>query len=220
MALTAYRYYRIRMINSLPGSGYWTVNTIQLFSDAAGTGTNLATGGGVTATASSSYSGRPASNAIDGNNSTAWSSANGDPNAWLQIDLGSPAVVRSLRLWSDTAGGYVAVKGFELLASSDGDVFTTLVQFPTHNPTGVVVTNALFLFDIHVAGTSVLDDALPASRVLVYDWTSGALITAPVVSPSGAWEVRFGSPFEVLVVHLGPSGYRPLADGPITPVAG
>lgn len=53
--------------------------------------------GSASATASASLSDSPASNVLDGNLETIWSSGSG-PEQWIHIDLGNPATVSAIRL--------------------------------------------------------------------------------------------------------------------------
>ena len=77
---------------------------------------------GKTATASSSESvGFPASNAVDGNFGTRWSSAFSDPQ-WLQIDLGATATVSSVLI--DWESAYA--RSFSVKTSSNGSAWTTI----------------------------------------------------------------------------------------------
>ncbi|MEV8508151.1 DUF1996 domain-containing protein [Actinoplanes sp. NPDC051475] len=77
---------------------------------------------GRTATASSTESAAfPASNAVDGNAGTRWSSAFSDPQ-WLRVDLGGTATVSSIVL--DWEAAYS--KTFNLQISADGSTWTNL----------------------------------------------------------------------------------------------
>ncbi|MFC9324596.1 discoidin domain-containing protein, partial [Kitasatospora sp. NPDC057015] len=51
----------------------------------------LSQGKPVTASSEENY-GTPATNAVDGNTGTRWSSANTDPQ-WIQVDLGAPSAI-------------------------------------------------------------------------------------------------------------------------------
>ncbi|MFI1991827.1 DUF1996 domain-containing protein [Actinoplanes sp. NPDC020271] len=76
---------------------------------------------GKTATASSVESAAfPASNAVDGNAGTRWSSAFTDPQ-WLQVDLGAGATVTSVTLDWETA----YATSFSIATSADGNSWTT-----------------------------------------------------------------------------------------------
>ncbi|WP_433367531.1 DUF1996 domain-containing protein [Actinoplanes sp. CA-142083] len=77
---------------------------------------------GKTATASSTESGAfPASNAVDGNFGTRWSSAFSDPQ-WLQVDLGASATVTSVLI--DWEAAYA--RSFSVRISSNGSSWSTL----------------------------------------------------------------------------------------------
>jgi len=71
----------------------------------------------------------PASNAVDGNTGTRWSSAFSDPQ-WLQVDLGSVQSVCQVTLNWETAYG----KAFQIQTSADGTTWTSI--FSTTTGTG------------------------------------------------------------------------------------
>jgi hypothetical protein len=82
------------------------------------------------ATASSTESSAfPASNAVDGNTGTRWSSAFSDPQ-WLQVDLGATATVSSVVL--DWESAYS--RSFSIRTSPNGSSWTTV--YSTTNGTG------------------------------------------------------------------------------------
>ncbi|MFJ8782013.1 discoidin domain-containing protein [Streptomyces sp. NPDC102476] len=77
---------------------------------------------GKTASASSTENaGTPASAAVDGNDSTRWSSQAADPQ-WLRVDLGSSQDICKIDLNWEAAYG----KDFQLQASADGQNWNTL----------------------------------------------------------------------------------------------
>ncbi|MFI5893599.1 DUF1996 domain-containing protein [Actinoplanes sp. NPDC051513] len=77
---------------------------------------------GKAATASSTESGAfPASNAVDGNFGTRWSSAFSDPQ-WLQVDLGATATVTSVLI--DWEAAYA--RSFSVKVSSNGSSWSNL----------------------------------------------------------------------------------------------
>jgi hypothetical protein len=85
---------------------------------------------GKTATASSSESAAfPASNAVDGNLGTRWSSAFSDPQ-WLQVDLGASATISSVVLNWEAA----YARAFSVKVSANGSSWSTL--YSTTNATG------------------------------------------------------------------------------------
>jgi fibronectin type 3 domain-containing protein len=89
---------------------------------------------GQPATASSlEAAGYPASNAVDGNTTTRWSSAFSDPQ-WLQVDLGATHTITQVVLNWETAYG----KAFQIQTSPDGTNWTTI--YSTTTGTGGVQT--------------------------------------------------------------------------------
>jgi fibronectin type 3 domain-containing protein len=89
---------------------------------------------GQPATASSVQgAGYPASNAVDGNTGTRWSSAFSDPQ-WLQVDLGAAHTLSQVVLnWENAYA-----KAFQIQTSSDGSTWTTI--YSTTTGTGGVQT--------------------------------------------------------------------------------
>src|SRR5215472_16120144 len=83
-----------------------------------------------TATASSlENSGFPASNAVDGNTGTRWSSGFSDPQ-WLEVDLGSSQSICGVTLVWEAAYG----KAFQIQVSTDNTNWTSI--FSTTTGTG------------------------------------------------------------------------------------
>ena len=82
---------------------------------------------GQPATASSVQdAGYPASNAVDGNLSTRWSSAFSDPQ-WLQVDLGATHTISQVVLnWENAYA-----KAFQIQTSNDGTTWTTIYSTTT-----------------------------------------------------------------------------------------
>ncbi|WP_327290273.1 galactose-binding domain-containing protein [Streptomyces sp. NBC_01198] len=99
-----------------------------------GGGTATLLSQGKTATASSSENASfTASNAVDGNTGTRWSSAFSDPQ-WLQVDLGASHSISQVVLnWEAAAG-----KAYQIQTSSDGANWTTV--YSTTTSTGGVQT--------------------------------------------------------------------------------
>ena len=82
---------------------------------------------GQPATASSTENGSyPASNAVDGNTGTRWSSAFSDPQ-WLRVDLGGTASVTQVVLQWEAA----YAKSFQIQTSADGTNWTTIYSTTT-----------------------------------------------------------------------------------------
>jgi hypothetical protein len=103
----------------------WTVNS----SSGGGCGTtNLALNHPATAS-SLENAGFPASNAVDGNLATRWSSGFSDPQ-WLEVDLGSTQTICQVVLNWEAAYG----KAFQIQTSTDNTNWTTI--FSTTTGTG------------------------------------------------------------------------------------
>ncbi|THF82736.1 discoidin domain-containing protein [Cohnella fermenti] len=82
---------------------------------------------GWTATASASGSGTPASNAIDWNSSTRWST--GAPQAsgqWFQVNMGSKKVFDQISLETDATNTGDYPVGYQVQVSNDGSSWTTV----------------------------------------------------------------------------------------------
>src|ERR1022692_4611229 len=89
---------------------------------------------GMPATASSTENASfPASNAVDGNASTRWSSAFSDPQ-WLQVDLGASASITQVVLQWETA----YATAFQIQTSPDGTTWTPV--YSTTTGTGGIQT--------------------------------------------------------------------------------
>ena len=214
MALAAYTRYRIYVTKASAGSKGWTaINEFGLFEDSDHLGPNLCTGAIVTAShQNATY---VAANAIDGNPSTAWESDNSATDKWLAVQLPEAKVVRSFYL-SQTTWASETPRDFLIQGSNDGTNWTTLaefVDFATGNYTGYTSIN------LSIGGVSKLDTGDPSLRVFVHNWTTGQLVASITPAADGAWNYRPRSTADLLVTHIGPSGYRPISDGPITPYA-
>lgn len=215
MALTAYSYYRLVISKAANGgNGYVSVNEFGLYTAADHSGTNLAAG--ATATAISQYDANTgAAKAIDGNESTYWESNSTAGNKWLQVQLGSAAVVRSVYI-SSNAYPNEAPRDFQLQASNDGSTWVTLFSMVDW-VTSPGAKSSYERIDLKIGGSSKLDSGLRSSKVLVFNWASGALVTSIVPNTDGSWGYSPANTDDLLVTHIGPSGYRPISDGPITP---
>lgn len=212
MALAAYTRYRIYVTKNAGGTkGFVAINELGLFEDADHLGPNLCTGSVVTAShQNGTY---VAANAIDGNASTVWETDVSATDKWLAVQLPEARVVRSFYL-SQTTWATETPRDFLIQGSNDGTNWTTLaefVDFATGNYSGYTSIN------LSIGGVSKLDTGDPSLRVLVHNWTTGQLVASIIPAADGAWNYRPHSTADLLVTHIGPSGYRPISDGPITP---
>jgi hypothetical protein len=107
------------------GYSLWEFQVFSSSASAACGTTNIAQG--KTATASSLENATfPASNAVDGNTGTRWSSAFADPQ-WLEVDLGSSQAICQVTL--DWEAAYAT--GFQIQVSPDGSTWTTIYSTTT-----------------------------------------------------------------------------------------
>ena len=210
---TAYRYYRLVFSkNSNNDNRYYTINEFALYEQVGAAGTNLCIG--AIASASGAYGSQAASLAIDGNPTTYWESGlNGAPS-WLKVDLGAAQVVRSMVIKSTTYPNEVP-KDFVLQGSSDDSAWEDVAVY-----TGVdalISSGGVFPLNYGVKGTSLLDDGTPSSKVWVHTWGTGALLGGVTPGNDGSYRFFTLSSADVLITHVGPAGYRPISDGPVTP---
>lgn len=210
---TAYRYYRLVFSkNSANNNRYYTVNEFALYGQIGAAGTNLCIG--ATASASGNYGSQVAKLAIDGNPTTYWeSSLDGEPS-WLKVDLGVARVVRSMVIKS-TAFAEEIPRDFTLQGSNDNSTWTVIETY-----TGVdafIATSGVFALKFGVKGTSLLDDGTPSTKVWVHAWGTGELLGGVTPGNDGGYRFFTLSAADVLITHVGPAGYRPISDGPVTP---
>jgi fibronectin type 3 domain-containing protein len=116
-------YYKVTASNSAGTSA--SSNEAHATPTTGGSGTLLSQGQPATASSiqSSSY---PASNAVDGNLNTRWSSAWSDPQ-WLQVDLGATHTINKVVLYWEAA----YAKAFQIQTSPDGTNWTTIYSTTT-----------------------------------------------------------------------------------------
>ena len=210
---TAYRYYRLVFSkNSAGDNGYYTINEWGLYGQAGAVGTNLCIG--ATASASGAYDSQSASLVIDGNPTTFWESSIDGAPSWLKVDLGAEHVARSMVIKSTTYPNEVP-RDFTLQGSNDNSTWDEIGAYA--GVSGFITTSGVFTLNFGVKGTSLLDDGTPSTKVWVHAWDTGALLGSATPGSGGGY--RFLTPIagDVLITHVGPAGYRPVSDGPITP---
>ncbi len=224
MALTAYSKYRLlitRTSSSSAGTpGYVTVNDFDLWTTADHSGTRLGATAGATFSSSGQYPSRGPGLAFDGNATTYWESDNATASSrWVRIDLPSAVVVRSFYINSTIYPDEIP-RDFKLQGSNDGTTWVDLLAVTDWVTSATVRAGQYFATNLALSGTSVLDTGTGAARVLIHNWSTGEFVASVTPNAStGAWSHRLSEPVDVLVTHIGPSGYRPISDGPITPYA-
>ena len=210
---TAYRYYRLVFsMNSVGDNRYYTVNEWELYNQPGGVGTNLCIG--ATASASGSYESQVARLVIDGDPLTFWESSLEGAPSWLQVDLGAEHVVRSMVIKSTTFSKE-RPRDFTLQGSNDDSTWTVIETYTGAD--AFIATSGVFPLNFGVKGTSLLDDGTPSTKVWVYAWDTGALLGSATPKGDGSYRFSVEISADVLITHVGPAGYRPVSDGPITP---
>lgn len=140
--MAAHRYWRMYITanNGYSGGFYMVIGELQ-FRTSIG-GSNVATGG--TPISDSSFSGRPASNAFDGNTSTSWASAGTGLPHYIGYDFGAgneKDIVEMSVLPADQLAQWPT--DWQLQYSDDGSTWSTLfrVQFTDWSSSGPFVFN-------------------------------------------------------------------------------
>ena len=210
---TAYRYYKLVFSkNSNNDNRYYAINEFAFYEQIGATGTNLCIG--ATASASGAYDSQVASLSIDGNPTTYWESSPDGAPSWLKVDLGAEHIVRSMVIKSTTYPNE-RPKDFVLQGSNDDSAWEDVAVY-----TGVdalISSGGVFPLNYGVRGTSLLDDGTPSTKVWVYAWGTGALLGSAVPEGDGSYRLLTTTAADVLITHVGPAGYRPVSDGPVTP---
>ncbi len=116
----------VRMNGTVRGTAYgYSLWEFQVFGTLAAGSTLLSQGKPATASSVENAT-FPASNAVDGNTGTRWSSAFSDPQ-WIQVDLGASASITQVVLNWEAA----YAKSFTIQTSPDGTTWTTIFSTTT-----------------------------------------------------------------------------------------
>ena len=210
---TAYRYYRLVFSkNSNNDNRYYTVNEWELYKQVGATGTNLCIG--ATASASGNYDSQVASLTIDGNPTTYWESSIEGAPSWLKVDLRAEHAVRSMVIKSTRYAEEIP-RDFTLQGSNDNSTWTVIETYIGVD--AFIATSGVFTLNFGVKGTSVLDDGTPSTKVWAHAWGTGALLGSVTPENDGGYRLLVPIAGDVLITHVGPAGYRPVSDGPVTP---
>ncbi len=210
---TAYRYYRLVFSkNSNNDNRYYTVNEWELYEQVGATGTNLCIG--ATASASGNYGSQVASLTIDGNPTTYWESSLDGAPSWLNVDLGAGHVARAMVIKSTTYPDE-RPKDFVLQGSNDNSTWIVVGSYAGVD--SFIASGGTFTLNFGVKGTSLLEDGTPSSKVWVHAWGTGELLGGITPGGDGSYRYSASSAADVLITHVGPAGYRPVSDGPVTP---
>ncbi len=215
MAIRAYSKFRLLVTRVAHAGGYVTVNELGLYEEADHSGVNLCIG--ATATSSGDYSPTTTpGKAIDGNGATFWESAGVLTPRYLRVDLPSAKVVRCVYLSSTSYPSEVPLD-FALQGSDDGLTWSDVAIFKDWSSAGVA-KSAYEKTNVFVGGVSKLDTGAKSSRVLLYDWLTGAHVATVFPGDDGVWSYQTRLSGDLLITHIGPAGFQPVSDGPVTPL--
>ncbi|QQQ41286.1 discoidin domain-containing protein [Stenotrophomonas maltophilia] len=215
--LIAYKSYRLYMTKSASnGDGYFAISEWRMWEEASVLGTNILQGG--TITASHTNAGYVAANAVDGNAETTWESTSVTGPKWIRYDMPAAKVVRTILLQHKNWPGE-APADFLLQGSNDGgQTWITVKAFVNFLTGNNAAAGRAYSFTINaIAGVAKLSDGRPCNRVLVHDWASGRFLGYVIPDPTGKWSFLADVGDDMLITCIGPNGYRPASDGPITP---
>lgn len=207
-AQISYKHYRLYVTKNL-GSSYTRIDQVMMFESRGVDAVNVVSAATATAISSGDYSAdNNASGALQ--ESGYWESNSSTTPTWLHIEFTEPKPIRAFYFKADYTGEMPSE--FKFQASTDGVTWIDLFS-------NAVNEKREFRANLHigVSGVSQLSTGIRSSRVLVSRWATGELIESIIPSADGAWVCFFQDTSDVLVTHIGPSGYEPKSDGPITP---
>ena len=217
MGIRAYSKFRLLVTRVAHGSGYVAVNEFGLYEEADHSGVNLCIG--ATATSSGDYSPTTTpGKAVDGDVNTFWESAGGLTPKYLRFDLPSAKVVRCMYLSSTSYPTEVPLD-FALQGSDDGLTWSDVSVFKDWSPAGTV-KSAYEKTNVFVGGVSKLDTGARSSRVLLHNWVTGTHVATVFPGDDGVWSYQTRFSDDLLITHIGPVGFQPVSDGPVTPFVG
>lgn len=212
MIATAYKHYRIYVTKSSSTSGFTCLNEFELYESVNMNTPNLCIGAITSADSTSNSTTFKASNATDGDQSSAWeSSGTMGLGHWLAVELPEPKIIRAIKL-NSLKYATEAPGDFKIEGSNNGVVWDTL-----YTETGNLLPTIERKISLYVSGVSKLDTGERVLRVLVFNWISGQLVKSITPNDNGEWFLHTLSTDDVLVTHIGPVGFEPKTDGPITP---
>ena len=218
MAGKSFKYFRLTALKTKRYSAsttnnatYLRINSFEMYEDIDKGGVDLARTY-ATIVANKAETTNVASNAVDGVDSTEWKTPDGTTTAILTLSFTDAITVRRFVIKS-TSNNFDMPYDFYIEGSNDGNMWSFLYD---HYENQLQVLD--FTISFFVGGNSKLDTGESALKVLVYDWSSWRLLAAISPNQLGDWELGVKSTVaSVLVTHIGPSGYQPRSDGPITP---
>ena len=213
--IKAYKSFRLLITksSSSKGASYCSITEWQMWEDEDDDDRSLDfLHGGI---ASARYTDGPYTpiNAIDGNTASHWSSrSSDDAETWLRVDLDKPKVARRLFIKSSRDPNF-APENFKLQGSNDGgatwDDIAKFVNFLKTTGEKTIILSRMF------SGRAILPDGQPASRVSIHRWDNLTHVVTLTPDSNGYWHWLPTAKLDYLVTFFGPTGYRPIAEGPV-----
>lgn len=202
------------------GDGFIALTEIKLMNDNSANGVQLLKGG--TATSKTYFGpGYEASLAFDGVTSTRWASSGGTPPEWIVYTLPS-AIVKPKYLYLMLNNQSESNGPAELLleGSSDGGVTWNYLYSASNFATAAQLTSGIVLSTdaVGLRGYALDSSGLPANRVLIYNWNTGALVKSVTPKQDGTWVyiANPGETYKLMAVATNNVGARPQAHGPLS----
>lgn len=214
MQLVAYKYYRLYIKKNVSGTGdYFSMNTFSLYETTTG-GTDICIGS--TATASDNISSTSnAPKAIDNNASTFWETSGTEGDKWFKITLATAKVVRRMVI---TATTYQTEMPSEYILQGSNDNVNWANLRSINRGLSWTDTTVTDLLSTVIGGKSVLDTGDATLKVVVHRWSDMQYVAETIPDINGDWFMWMDDTSDIMITHIGPAGYRPIADGPITPM--
>ena len=205
----AYKHFRI-WITETPKNTYARIDELRLYESVSRDAENIATPLLATATSIGNYSGSTGPGNVM--STTGYWESNSTLNPkWIVLSFATARPVRAFDMISKGDPTEYPI-AFKLQGSNDNSVWTDL-----YSTTSNTINGALIGMYLDLSGTSKLDNGNKSEKVFVHKWASGDLVEVITPSFDGSWTCPLRYDDDVLVTHIGTSGYEPKSDGPIKP---
>lgn len=217
MELTPFKYYRLLIKKNAQGNdGYFSLNTLSMYEQiSGGVDLCLASSGSIATASNNIDATSDASKAIDANASTYWETSNTSGEKWIMIQFPTAKIVRRMVLTTTTYQDEMP-SIFDLQGSNDGTTWTNIKSVSRGIFTGI--TSFTELLSVVIGGVSKLDSGNPTLKVILYTWSTMQYLAQTTPDINGNWFFWLNTNDPLMVVHIGPSGYQPISDGPVTPM--
>ncbi len=209
----SYKFYRF-LFKAKIDSTYTTINELKAYLDRGKSGMNIMP----TAIMSSNgqYQAQIASYANDGNDATYWESASylaTNPN-WLMAEFSDPVEILRFEI-NSTAYSQEKPHNFDVQVSDNGITWLTVLTIAPGFMSASGPNLAEFDLWKGLTGSSTLEDGTPANQVVLLDWDTMDILAKTTPDTDGKYYFPRYEFTRAMIVHKGPTGYKPVCDGPI-----